>query len=178
MWPARYIVRWAPDPYACLGRRVRQRDKATDRADGGNRIAAARRSSLDAVDLLDELPLGDDAFHRRKSTDRRQRMNVAKAVLCVLLVLLVTMMVPSQVWGQSGAPGTELHRVVPRDTETMVSSASQSRLREGEGELQCSPNGIPALELVTPPKHGSVRFVFADLGVPKGLGCINSVYGQ
>ena len=105
-------------------------------------------------------------------------MNVAKTALCLLLPLLVTVIVPGQVWGQSGAPGTKLHRVVLRDTETMVSSASQSRLREGEGELQCSPNGIPALELVTPPKHGSVRFVFADLGVPKGLGCINSVYGQ
>jgi hypothetical protein len=105
-------------------------------------------------------------------------MNVARTALCLLLPLLVTVIVPGQVWGQSGGPGTQLHRVVLRDTETMVSSASQSRLREGEGALQCSPNGIPALQLVTPPKHGSVRFVFADLGVPKGLGCINSVYGQ
>jgi hypothetical protein len=60
----------------------------------------------------------------------------------------------------------------------MVSSASRWRYREGEGQVQCSPNGIPALELVTPPKHGTVRFVLADLGVPKGSGCINSVYGQ
>jgi hypothetical protein len=29
-----------------------------------------------------------------------------------------------------------------------------------------------------PPKHGTVRFVAADLGIPKGSGCINSVYGQ
>ena len=60
----------------------------------------------------------------------------------------------------------------------MVASASQWRYREGEAQVQCSPNGIPALELVTPPKHGTVRFVYADLGVPKGWGCINSVYGQ
>ena len=105
-------------------------------------------------------------------------MNVAKTAVCLLLLLLVTVTVPGQVWGQSGAPGTKLRRVVPRDTETMVSSASQFRYREGEGQKQCSPNGVPALELVTPPKHGTVRFVFADLGVPKGSGCINSVYGE
>jgi len=33
-------------------------------------------------------------------------------------------------------------------------------------------------KLVTLPKHGTVRFVIADLGVPKGSGCINSVYGS
>jgi hypothetical protein len=36
-------------------------------------------------------------------------------------------MVPGQVWGQSGAPGTKLRRVVLPDTEMMVSSASQWR---------------------------------------------------
>jgi hypothetical protein len=60
----------------------------------------------------------------------------------------------------------------------MVSSASRYRYHEGEAQQQCMPNGIPARELVTPPKHGTVRFVVADLGVPKGSGCINSVYGQ
>ena len=105
-------------------------------------------------------------------------MNVSKTAVYLLLVLLVTATVPGEVWGQSGAPGTKLRRVVLRDTETMVSSASQWRYREGEAQEQCTPNGIPALELVTPPKHGTVRFVFADLGVPKGSGCINSVYGQ
>jgi len=67
---------------------------------------------------------------------------------------------------------------VPPDTETMVGSASRRRYREGEGQRQCSPNGNPVLELVTPPKHGTVRFVDADLGIPKGSGCINSVYGK
>jgi hypothetical protein len=105
-------------------------------------------------------------------------MNVAKTAVCLLLLLLVTMMVPGQAWGQSGAPGTKLRRVVPRDTETMVASASQYRSREGEGYEQCTPNGVPALELEKPPKHGTVRFVVADLGVPKGSGCMNSVYGQ
>ena len=103
-------------------------------------------------------------------------MNVEKTAVCLLLLLLVT--VPGQVQGQSGAPGTKLRSVVPPDIETMVSSASRWRYREGEGQQQCSPNGIPALELVTPPKHGTVRFVVTDLGVPKGSGCINSVYGQ
>jgi len=105
-------------------------------------------------------------------------MSVPKTAAYLLVLLLVTSMVSGQVWGQSGAPGTKLRRSVLRDTETMVGSASQWRYREGEGQVQCSPNGIPALELVTPPKHGTVRFVDADLGVPRGSGCINSVYGQ
>jgi hypothetical protein len=105
-------------------------------------------------------------------------MNGAKGVVCLLLPLLVAEMVPGQVWAQSGAPGTKLRRLVPPDTETMVSSASQFRYREGEGQRQCSPNGIPDLALVTPPEHGTVRFVDADLGIPKGSGCINSVYGK
>ena len=105
-------------------------------------------------------------------------MNVAKTAVCLLLLLLVMVIVAGQVWGQSGSPGMKLRHVVLRDTETMVSSASQYRTREGEGYQQCTPNGIPALELVTPPKHGTVRFVVAELGVPKGSGCMNSVYGQ
>jgi hypothetical protein len=87
-------------------------------------------------------------------------------------------MVPGQVWGQSDAPGTKLRRVVQRDTETMVASASQYRYQEGAAYQQCTPNGIPALQLVKPPKHGTVRFVVADLGIPNGSGCTNSVYGQ
>jgi hypothetical protein len=105
-------------------------------------------------------------------------MSLPKTAAYLLVLLLVTSMVSGQVWGQSGAPGTKLRASVLRDTETMVGSASQWRYREGEGQVQCSPNGIPALELVTPPKHGTVRFVEADLGVPRGSGCINSVYGQ
>jgi hypothetical protein len=105
-------------------------------------------------------------------------MNAAKTTGCLLLLLLVMVMVPGQACGQSDAPGTKLRRVVPRDTETMVASASQYRIREGEGYQQCTPNGVPALELLTPPKHGAVRFVVADLGIPKGSGCMNSVYGQ
>ena len=105
-------------------------------------------------------------------------MNGARAVVCLLLPLLVTVIAPGQVWGQSGPPGTKLRRVVPPDTETMVASASRWRYREGEGQRQCSPNGIPDLALVTPPEQGTVRFVDADLGIPKGSGCINSVYGR
>ena len=106
-------------------------------------------------------------------------MNAPRTAVCLLLLLLaVAVMVPGQVWGQSGEPGTKLRRNVPRDTETMVSSASRYRYHEGEAQQQCTPNGIPALELVTPPKHGTVRFVDADLGIPRGSGCINSVYGR
>jgi len=104
-------------------------------------------------------------------------MGVVKATLCLIGILTIVVP-PSQVLGQSGAPGTKLRRVVPSDTETMVSSASRWRYREGEGQRQCSPNGNPVLELMTPPKHGTVRFVDADLGIPKGSGCINSVYGK
>ena len=105
-------------------------------------------------------------------------MNAPRTAVCLLLLLSVAVIVPGQVWGQSGEPGTKLRRNVPRDTETMVSSASRYRYHEGEAQQQCSPNGIPALELVTPPKHGTVRFVDADLGIPRGSGCINSVYGK
>ena len=103
-------------------------------------------------------------------------MNAAKTA--VWLLLLVMVMIPGQVWGQSDVAETKLRRVVLRDTETMVASASQYRTHEGEGYQLCTPNGVPALELVTPPKHGTVRFVVADLGIPKGSGCKNSVYGQ
>ena len=105
-------------------------------------------------------------------------MNVSKTSVCLLLVLLVTTVVPVHVWGQSGTLGTKLRASVLRDTETMVASASRWRYHEGEAQVQCTPNGIPALELVTPPQHGTVRFVDVDLGIPKGSGCINSVYGK
>ena len=108
--------------------------------------------------------------------DRRRRMRVAKTAVCLLLPLLVTVIVPGQVWGQSGAPGTQLRHSIPRDTERMVSSASKWRHQEGSG--QCSPNGIPALELIAPPKHGTVRFATTDIGIPRGSGCTNPVYGQ
>jgi hypothetical protein len=103
-------------------------------------------------------------------------MNAAKTAVWLLLLIMV--MVPGQAGGQSDAPGTKLRRGVLRDTETMVASASQYRTHEGEGYQLCTPNGVPALELVESPKHGTVRFVVTDLGIPKGSGCKNSVYGQ
>jgi hypothetical protein len=103
-------------------------------------------------------------------------MNAAKTAVWLLLLGMV--MVPGAVWGQSDTPGTKLRRIVPRDTETMVASASQFRIQEGASYQLCTPNGVPALELVEPPKHGTVRFIQADLGIPRGSGCKNSVYGQ
>jgi hypothetical protein len=103
-------------------------------------------------------------------------MNATKAA--VSLLLLVLAMAPADVYAQSDASGTKLRRVVPRDTEMMVASAAQWRYHEGEAQRQCIQNGIPPLELVTSPQHGTVRFVYADLGIPKGSGCINPVYGQ
>jgi hypothetical protein len=102
-------------------------------------------------------------------------MNVAKPAVCLLLPLLVTVIGPVQVWGQSSVPETQLRRSVPRDTETRVSSAANWRQRRVG---QCTASSIPALELVTPPKHGTVRFVTTDVGVPRGSGCTTSIYGQ
>ena len=94
-------------------------------------------------------------------------MRVSKTAVYLLVLLLLTAIVPVHVWGQSGAPGTKLRASVLRDTETMVASASRWRYREGEAQVQCTPNGIPALELLRPPKHGTVRFSDADLGILK-----------
>ena len=106
-------------------------------------------------------------------------MQVANTAVFLLLSWLVTVMVPGQVLGQgerqAETSGT-LRRNVPRDAETMVSSAVRYRYQGGPG--LCSTRYIPALELVTPPMHGKVRFVTTDIGVPRGSGCSNSVYGQ
>src|SRR6516225_2274698 len=104
-------------------------------------------------------------------------MHVSKTAVYLLLLLLVTALAPVHVWGQSGAPGTKLRASVLRDTETMVASASTWRYREGEAQVQCTPNGIPALELVSRPST-VLCDLHTDLGIPKGSGCINSVYGK
>jgi hypothetical protein len=102
-------------------------------------------------------------------------MNIVKTAAYLLLPMSVTVMVPGEVCRQSGGPGTQLRRNVPRDTETRVSSAANWRQRRVG---QCTASSIPALEIVTPPKHGTVRFVTTDVGVPRGSGCTNSIYGQ
>jgi len=106
----------------------------------------------------------------------RQSVIVAKSAVYLLILLLAAVVLPVQAPGQGGPQETTYRRSVPRDAETMVGSASRWRYREGGG--LCSPGPIPALELVTPPKHGTVRFVTTDVGVPRGSGCSNSVYGQ
>jgi len=103
-------------------------------------------------------------------------VNGAKAAVYLVLALLVTSMTPGQIRGQTGPREITLRRSVPRDAETMVGSAVRWRYQGGQG--LCSTWYIPALELVTPPKHGTVRFVTTDVGAPKGSGCNNSVYGQ
>jgi hypothetical protein len=45
------------------------------------------------------------------------------------------------------------------------------------GNGRCSARGTPTLEIIAPPMHGTVRLVTADVGIPKGSGCSNSVYG-
>jgi hypothetical protein len=78
-----------------------------------------------------------------------------------------------QVWGQSGIPGGELRRNVPYDTEARVSSAARWLDRHGI----CTTSYMPPLELVSPPKHGTVRFVTALIPAPRGSGCDSSIPG-
>ena len=111
-------------------------------------------------------------FARRRP---RQRVNVAKPAVYLILPLLVGVMIPGQVWGQAGPRETTLRRSVPRDAETMVSSAATWRFRGDLG--RCVTFTPPFIELVTPPKHGTVRFVMTDIGPPSGSGCSNSVHG-
>jgi hypothetical protein len=66
-------------------------------------------------------------------------------------------------------------RRVPRDSETMVASAAHVRVTEGV--TNCTAGFLPALELVIPPKHGTVRFAAADLGIQPRTGCNSPVYG-
>jgi hypothetical protein len=106
----------------------------------------------------------------------RQRVNVAKWPVCLLILLSAAVVLPAQAPGQGGPQETTYRRSVPHDAETMVGSAVRWRYQGGPG--LCSTWYIPALELVTPPKHGTVRFVTTDVGAPRGSGCSNSVYGQ
>jgi hypothetical protein len=107
-------------------------------------------------------------------------VKVAKTKIYLILALLVGVIIPGQVWGQrllgGGAAGeSTLRRSVPPDAETMVSSAS--RWFSVQAGL-CRTANIPTLDLVTPPKHGTVQFVITDIGIPRGSGCSNSVFGR
>ena len=106
----------------------------------------------------------------------KQRVIVAKSPVYLLILVSAVVVLPVQALGQGGPQETTYRRSVPRDAETMVGSAARWRHREGAG--LCNTWYIPTLELVTPPKHGTVRFVTTDVGAPRGSGCTNSVYGQ
>ena len=67
------------------------------------------------------------------------------------------------------------HRSVPRDIETRVTTASMWQIKGGNG--RCQSRGTPALEIISAPSHGTVRFVQGDVGIPEGSGCSNSIYG-
>jgi hypothetical protein len=69
----------------------------------------------------------------------------------------------------------EIHRTVPPNVESKVGSSAMWHIKGGNG--RCSSRGTPTLEITAPPKHGTVRFVPADVGIPEGSGCRNSVYG-
>jgi hypothetical protein len=70
---------------------------------------------------------------------------------------------------------TTSKRAVPSGTETMV--ASVSAWRSGRSGGLCSEYYIPALQIVDPPTHGTLRFD-SILTIPKGSGCSNPIHGQ
>ena len=102
-------------------------------------------------------------------------MNGGRTAAHLVLSLFIAAVGAGEVLGQSRTPETTMHRRVLRDTETRISTAARYR---PQANGQCSVWYIPVLELVTPPKHGTVRFVTTDVGVPRGSGCNNSVNGQ
>jgi hypothetical protein len=67
------------------------------------------------------------------------------------------------------------HRSVPRGVESRVAAASMWHIKGGNG--RCQSRGTPALEIISAPSHGTVRFVQGDVGIPEGSGCSNSIYG-
>jgi hypothetical protein len=67
------------------------------------------------------------------------------------------------------------HRSVPRGVESRVAAASMWHIKGGNG--RCQSRGTPALEIISAPSHGAVRFVQGDVGIPEGSGCSNSIYG-
>jgi hypothetical protein len=69
----------------------------------------------------------------------------------------------------------KVHRTVAPNVESRVGSAAMWHIKGGNG--RCSARGTPTLEITAPPMHGTVRFDTADVGIPKGSGCSNSVYG-
>jgi len=60
-------------------------------------------------------------------------MNVARTAVLLLLPVLVTGMIPGQVWGQGEPRETTLRRSVPRDAETMAGSVSRWRFQGAQG---------------------------------------------
>jgi hypothetical protein len=69
----------------------------------------------------------------------------------------------------------EIHRTVSPNVESKVGSSAMWHIKEGNE--RCAARGTPTLDITVPPKHGTVRFVTGDVGIPEGSGCSNSVYG-
>ena len=69
---------------------------------------------------------------------------------------------------------TELRRVVPRDNESVV---GQAALWTVKNNGQCSIRATPDIKIITQPSHGTVRLTQANIGIPKGSGCANPVFG-
>ena len=93
-------------------------------------------------------------------------------MVCKILTLAAGAVVLSSLGFQCRAD-TQLRRVVPRDNESIVGQAVDYRYNNG----QCSVRGTPVIEIVTQPSHGTVRLTQANIGIPKGSGCANPVFG-
>ena len=93
-------------------------------------------------------------------------------MVCKFLTLAAGAVLLSSLGFQCRAD-TQLRRVVPRDNESVVGQAAHWRINNG----QCSLRGTPDIQIVTQPSHGSARIAPANIGIPPGSGCVNSVFG-
>jgi hypothetical protein len=69
----------------------------------------------------------------------------------------------------------QIRRAVPPNIESQIGSTAMWHIKGGNG--RCASRGTPTLEITAPPMYGTIRFDTADVGIPKGSGCSNSVYG-
>jgi hypothetical protein len=71
---------------------------------------------------------------------------------------------------------TTTKRRVVSGAETMVARTFAWRSGRSGGSF-CSEYYIPALQVVDPPQHGTVR-IDSILAIPRGSGCSNPIHGQ
>ena len=90
-----------------------------------------------------------------------------------MLIMIAALLNPISAWAQSSSPTTAIQRSVPRDAETQVFWSGNWRTLP---PAACAINFIPALTLVSPASHGTVRIGTAE-NTPRGSGCQNAITG-